>query len=144
MPYDKIDALDLRRTVEAAKERKERQDLNLQRAKLAIEQQKMAAYQNMMNTQAQNNMLQNAYSQQGLQGAYQAEGNYGTFIGARYDGIVITPYVWSMRLDRSAFWYYGWDCASGCIWNASAVAELVPLPVVPTSATALVRQLDID
>jgi len=65
-------------------------------------------------------------------------------IAERYDGIVITPYVWDMRLDHSAFWYYTWDCASGCIWNASAVAELVPLPVVPSSAAALVRQLDID
>ncbi len=23
-------------------------------------------------------------------------------------------------------WYYGWDCASGVIWDAEAVAELRP------------------
>ena len=24
------------------------------------------------------------------------------------------------------FWYYGWDCASGCIWDPAAVAEIKP------------------
>lgn len=32
-----------------------------------------------------------------------------------YDGIIIAPYQWSERMSRS--WYYGWDCASGCLWN---------------------------
>ena len=36
-----------------------------------------------------------------------------------YDGIIITPYVWECRL--SVDWYYGWDCASGCIWNLDAI-----------------------
>lgn len=52
---------------------------------------------------------------------------------ARYDGLIITPYVWSMRLDMGARWYYVWDCASGCIWHPRAVAairlrEVVPVP----------------
>ncbi|MBV8594525.1 MAG: hypothetical protein JOZ27_09525 [Caulobacteraceae bacterium] len=38
-----------------------------------------------------------------------------------YDGIVIAPYLWSRRLGP--LWYYGWDCASGCIWNVAAIAE---------------------
>jgi hypothetical protein len=38
------------------------------------------------------------------------------------DGIIIAPYQWSQRLDMS--WYYGWDCASGCIWNLSAIAAV--------------------
>ena len=55
-------------------------------------------------------------------------------VAERYDGIIIAPYVWSMRLDRRAAFYYGWDCASGCIWHPRAVAsivlrELVPVPV---------------
>jgi len=39
-----------------------------------------------------------------------------------YDGIIIAPYIWSCRLDNPATsWYYGWDCASGCIWNIDAI-----------------------
>jgi hypothetical protein len=41
-------------------------------------------------------------------------------IAERYDGIVIAPYRWDCRLDL--MWYYGWDCASGCIWNLDALA----------------------
>lgn len=40
---------------------------------------------------------------------------------ARYDGIIITPYQWSVRLQIGMIWYYGWDCASGCIWNLDAI-----------------------
>lgn len=36
-----------------------------------------------------------------------------------YDGIIIAPYSWNLRMDLQ--WYYGWDCASGCIWNLSAI-----------------------
>ena len=38
----------------------------------------------------------------------------------RYQGLVIAPYQWGCRLDPLTFWYYGWDCASGCIWGMSA------------------------
>lgn len=40
-----------------------------------------------------------------------------------YHGIIITPYQWSQRLGRHS-WYYGWDCASGCIWNRRAVKSV--------------------
>ena len=43
-------------------------------------------------------------------------------VAERYDGIIITPYQWEHRL--SMMWYYGWDCASGCIWNLSAIAPV--------------------
>lgn len=43
-----------------------------------------------------------------------------------YDGLVIAPYHWSRRLTM--MWYYGWDCASGVIWNLSAIAEVKPSP----------------
>ncbi len=50
-------------------------------------------------------------------------------LAARYDGIIIAPYLWSRRYDGAvSAWYYSWDCASGCIWRAEAVAELRPLP----------------
>lgn len=38
-----------------------------------------------------------------------------------YQGIVIAPYCWPLRLDPRTHWYYGWDCASGCIWDPSAI-----------------------
>lgn len=48
-------------------------------------------------------------------------------VAADYQGIIIAPYVWSRRLHDRYSWYYGWDCASGCIWDGDAVAliELV-------------------
>lgn len=41
-----------------------------------------------------------------------------------YDGIIITPYQWSRRLDGNSSWYYSWDCASGCIWNLSCIESV--------------------
>lgn len=41
-----------------------------------------------------------------------------------YQGIIISPYSWDARADSSMNWYWGWDCASGCIWDASAIADL--------------------
>lgn len=53
-----------------------------------------------------------------------------------YQGIVIAPYQWTCRMRL--FWYYGWDCASGCIWDASAIAgvELLRVDSVPEPAHA--------
>ena len=36
-------------------------------------------------------------------------------VSMAYDGIMITPYRDDRRLVFD--WYYGWDCASGCIWR---------------------------
>lgn len=41
-----------------------------------------------------------------------------------YEGIIIAPYQWDCRLDNRTSWYYGWDCASGCIWNAKAIESV--------------------
>ena len=38
-----------------------------------------------------------------------------------FAGIEIWPYQWECRLDFDCSWYYGWDCASGCVWDATAV-----------------------
>lgn len=38
-----------------------------------------------------------------------------TEVQKKFDGIEIIPYLWDSRLDH--IWYYGWDVASGCIWN---------------------------
>lgn len=43
-------------------------------------------------------------------------------VAGRYDGILIEPYQWSRRSAPHTFWYYGWDVASGCIWNPAIVS----------------------
>jgi hypothetical protein len=45
-------------------------------------------------------------------------------VAKKYQGIIIAPYLWSRRMDADCIWYYGWDCASGCIWDASAIASI--------------------
>jgi hypothetical protein len=45
-------------------------------------------------------------------------------VAARYHGIIITPYIWDRRLNENTEWYYTWDCASGCIWDATAIASV--------------------
>lgn len=49
------------------------------------------------------------------------------YVMDEYQGIVISPYQWSMRLDSDVFWYYGWDCSSGCIWDFSAIQEITEI-----------------
>lgn len=51
---------------------------------------------------------------------------FGQFINwievtEQYSGIEIAPYQWDRRLSRKCLWYYGWDCASGCIWDKQAI-----------------------
>jgi len=41
-----------------------------------------------------------------------------------YDGILITPYLWDARYRPKTMWYYGWDCASGCIWNLDVLERV--------------------
>lgn len=45
-------------------------------------------------------------------------------VAKQYAGIIITPYQWSHRLSHDSNWYYGWDCASGCVWDASAILSI--------------------
>ena len=44
-------------------------------------------------------------------------------VASEYQGILIAPYVWTLRLDPRVTWYYPWDCASGCIWDAKAIKK---------------------
>jgi hypothetical protein len=41
-------------------------------------------------------------------------------VAAKYPGMIIAPYQWSQRM--ALIWYYGWDCASGCIWDPQVIA----------------------
>ena len=45
-------------------------------------------------------------------------------VASCYAGIIITPYQWSLRMANGFSWYYGWDCASGCIWDATAIKDV--------------------
>lgn len=47
-------------------------------------------------------------------------------VAAEYQGIIISPYLWSHRLD-GPMWYYGFDVASGCIWDLDAIASVTPV-----------------
>lgn len=45
-------------------------------------------------------------------------------VAEKYQGVIITPYLWSQRLNPRHQWYYAWDCASGCIWDADAIKSI--------------------
>ena len=47
-----------------------------------------------------------------------------SLVAVDYDGLIIAPYIWSRRLDGAADWYYGWDCASGVVWNLDAIESV--------------------
>lgn len=38
-------------------------------------------------------------------------------VAEKYSGIEIAPYQWSLRMENKFFWYYGWDVASGVVWD---------------------------
>ena len=42
-----------------------------------------------------------------------------------YGGIEICPYNMQRRMKSD--WYYGWDVASGCIWDSSSIQDVVLL-----------------
>jgi hypothetical protein len=41
-----------------------------------------------------------------------------------YQGLIIAPYQWGLRLDIEMLWYYGWDCAAGCIWDCTTLRQV--------------------
>ncbi|MYB02022.1 MAG: hypothetical protein F4118_00330 [Acidimicrobiaceae bacterium] len=41
-----------------------------------------------------------------------------------YQGILIAPYHYRLRLHADFRWYYDWDCASGCIWDISVIQSI--------------------
>jgi len=41
-----------------------------------------------------------------------------------YKGILIANYIYQCRMSHP--WYYSWDVASGCVWDASAVSKFAP------------------
>ncbi len=53
-------------------------------------------------------------------------------VGEEYGGIEIIPYQWEMRMDWR-MWYYGWDCASGCIWDIDVIESVEYLGAFDTT-----------
>ncbi len=45
-------------------------------------------------------------------------------ISKEYAGVLISPYSWELRLAPGFMWYYGWDCASACVWDLSVLKEI--------------------
>lgn len=45
---------------------------------------------------------------------------------AGWAGLMIAPYCWERRLSDYTFWYYGWDCASACVWDLSVLTMEQP------------------
>ena len=45
-------------------------------------------------------------------------------VAESYQGILITPYIYQRRMTNHTSWYYPWDCASGCIWDPVAIADI--------------------
>lgn len=50
-------------------------------------------------------------------------------VALKYGGIEIAPYQWDLRFNNRTRWYYGWDIASGCIWDASLVKSITKIEV---------------
>ena len=50
-------------------------------------------------------------------------------VAQEFAGIVIAPYCWKRRMADHARWYYGWDCASGCVWDLTAITSWSPTEV---------------
>jgi hypothetical protein len=42
-------------------------------------------------------------------------------VAEQYAGVEINPYLYQKRLE--SHWYYGWDCASGVLWDINVVKE---------------------
>jgi hypothetical protein len=61
------------------------------------------------------------WSQYAQDGYYRRNYLDWTRIKQHYDGVIITPYLWARR---DLMWYYGWDVASGCIWNLDAIQSV--------------------
>ena len=40
-------------------------------------------------------------------------------VAEKHSGIVVNPY--SRARSQTYLWYYGWNCAGGCIWDTSVI-----------------------
>jgi hypothetical protein len=56
-------------------------------------------------------------------------------VAKSYSGVIIAPYILEPRPYMKPSWYYAWHCASGCIWDATAIhfGEALPSFKKPAS-----------
>jgi hypothetical protein len=40
-------------------------------------------------------------------------------VAGKHSGIIIHPY--SRARSRTCLWYYGWNCAGGCVWDTGVI-----------------------
>lgn len=62
-------------------------------------------------------------------------------VAATYPGIIIAPYQSSLRYGPEASWYWGWDVASGCIWDADAISDVSLIRPMSSNGRAHVAQM---
>ena len=55
-------------------------------------------------------------------------------VAETYQGLLIVPYIWECRMPEETFWYYGWDCASGVIWDVQAIESITLREVINFAA----------
>lgn len=48
-------------------------------------------------------------------------------VAEHYSGIEIPEYSYQHRLEIGFLWYYGWDVASGVIWDAAALRDITKI-----------------
>ena len=61
--------------------------------------------------------------QHGVYRTYSQEIDWPT-VARQHAGIEICPYQQRLRMSEDVGWYYPWDVASGCIWNADGVKSV--------------------
>ena len=52
-------------------------------------------------------------------------------IVSQYQGIVMAPYFYELRFNIETSWYYGWDCASACVWDLDAIESIQLMEEMP-------------
>lgn len=60
-------------------------------------------------------------------GPYRGVGIDWPAVAKQHKGIEIDPYSWALRFDDRVRWYCGWDVASGCLWDCSALRGAVEI-----------------
>lgn len=51
--------------------------------------------------------------------------DWARLLAEGYDGIIVPDYRRTWGWDEAqGVWWYGWDCPSGCVWNASKIRIL--------------------
>lgn len=58
-------------------------------------------------------------------------------VAEKYGALEVVPYIWEKRLE--SMWYYGWDCASGCIWSKDVITDVKLIAAYDDKSDGFVR-----